>query len=102
MTFQVECSPFCSIQWMKDDEVITLDNERYFIEETITPEDIEANQFQSVSSKLSWNLENLPDNKLDHDELNFTVSCFVEETDTEEGILSSSQIEVECKIVLVI
>ena len=82
---------------MKDDEVITLDDERYFIEETITPEDIEANQFQSVSSKLSWNLENLPDNKLDHDELNFTVSCFVEETDLGAAISSYTHIDIECK-----
>ena len=82
---------------MKDDEVITLDDERYFIEETITPEDIESNQFQSVSSKLSWNLENLPDNKLDHDELNFTVSCFVEETDLGAAISSYTNIEIECK-----
>eukprot|EP00092_Neocalanus_flemingeri_P009188 GFUD01009889.1.p1 GENE.GFUD01009889.1~~GFUD01009889.1.p1 ORF type:complete len:1498 (+),score=504.87 GFUD01009889.1:68-4561(+) len=92
---EVECFPLCSIQWMKDDEVITLDDDRYFIEEEITPEDVEANQFQSVSSKLSWNLENLPDNKLDHDDLNFTVSCFVEETEIGAGISSSTEIEIE-------
>merc|ERR1712106_418553 len=83
------------IQWMKNEDLIDSDDERFTIEETVVPEDVDADQFQSVVSKLSWNLENLANNKLDHDELNFTVSCLVEETETEEGILSSSQIEVE-------
>jgi len=92
---QVECFPSCSIEWAKNEEVITRDDDRFIIEESIVPEDVDANQFQSVISKLSWNLENAANNKLDHDELNFTVSCFTKETDTFEGILSSSLIQVE-------
>ena len=38
---------------------------KYIIEQTVIPEDFEKNQFSSVISKLSWNLENFPDNKLD-------------------------------------
>ena len=91
---KVECSPLCSIKWMKNEELITIDIDKYNIEEAVIPENIDKNQFQSVISKLSWNLENLVDNKLDHNELNFTISCFVEETE----ISSLSQIEVECKI----
>jgi len=92
---QVECFPSCSIEWMKNNEVITSDDDRFIIEESIIEEDVDANQFQSVISKLSWNLDSTANNKLDHDELNFTVSCFVKETDTDEEILSLTQVQVE-------
>ena len=97
-SFQVECFPLCRIQWVKNSDVISIDDDRFTIEESIIPEDVDSNQFQSVISKLSWNLENTSNNKLDHEELNFTVSCFVEETDAHAGISSSSEIQVECKI----
>ena len=77
--------------------MITLDDDRFIIEETIIPENAESRQFVSVSSKLSWNLEKFPGHKLDHKELKFTVSCLVEETDIGSEISSSSRIEVECK-----
>ena len=96
---KVECSPLCSIKWMKNEELITNDGDKYSIEEAVIPEDIDTNQFQSVISKLSWNFDNLADSKLDHNELNFTILCFVEETKTGAAISSSLQIEVECKIV---
>jgi len=92
---KVECFPLCSIQWVKNSDVISSNDDRFTIEESIIPEDVDANQFQSVISKLSWNLENTANNKLDHEELNFTVSCFVEETDVHAGISSSSEIQVE-------
>ena len=57
-SIQVECTTLCKIQWMKNEELIDGDDERYRIEEKLIPEDLDANQFQSVVSKLSWNLEN--------------------------------------------
>jgi len=92
---QVECVPLCNIQWMKNDEIISLDDHRYTIEEEIIPEEREKNQFQSISSKVSWNLEHLEDNKLDHDDLNFTVICYVENTNEGDSISSSTKVEVE-------
>jgi len=92
---QVECFPSCSIEWMKNEELIASDDDRFIIEESVIEEDVDANQFQSVISKLSWNLDSTANNKLDHDELNFTVSCFVQETDTDEEILSLTQVQVE-------
>ena len=83
---------------MKNSNVISSDDDRFTIEESIIPEDVNANQFQSVISKLSWNLDSTANNKLDHDELNFTVSCFVKETDTDEEILSLTQVQVECRL----
>ena len=83
---------------MKNEELIASDDDRFIIEESVIEEDVDANQFQSVISKLSWNLDSTANNKLDHDELNFTVSCFVQETDTDEEILSLTQVQVECKL----
>jgi len=89
---QVECSPFCNLFWKKNDELIDLDNDQYFIEESFTQEDIETNQFSFTSSKISWNLDTHP---LDHNEQNFTVSCSVEETAVGVSISSSTAIEIE-------
>ena len=84
---------------MKNEVLIANNDDKYIIEVEVIPDDIDTNQFQSVISKLSWNLDNLADNRLDHNELNFTISCFVEETATQVGISSSSYIEVKCRIV---
>eukprot|EP00092_Neocalanus_flemingeri_P025444 GFUD01027586.1.p1 GENE.GFUD01027586.1~~GFUD01027586.1.p1 ORF type:complete len:1098 (+),score=293.63 GFUD01027586.1:126-3419(+) len=92
---QVECVPLCTIQWMKNEEMITEDDDRYTIEETVIPEDLDANQFTSVNSMFSWNLENLPENKLDHSELNFTISCQVDGNDIGEAISSSTKVTIE-------
>ena len=82
--------------WFKNDEIITGD-EDLIIEESVIPEDLDTNTFTSVLSKLSWNLENFPDNKLDHNELNFTISCQVDEIDIGLAISSTSHITVECE-----
>merc|ERR1711892_954381 len=92
---QVECAPFCSIVWLKNDEIISDDEDIYSIEESVVPENIETNTFASVLSRLSWNLENFPENKLDHNELNFTISCQVDENDIGLAVSSTSQITVE-------
>eukprot|EP00091_Calanus_sinicus_P020505 TRINITY_DN5634_c0_g1_i1.p1 TRINITY_DN5634_c0_g1~~TRINITY_DN5634_c0_g1_i1.p1 ORF type:complete len:412 (+),score=117.82 TRINITY_DN5634_c0_g1_i1:763-1998(+) len=91
---QAECFPLCTISWLKNDEIIT-DGEAFSIEESVIPEDFDTNTFPSVLSRLSWNLKNLPDNKLDHNELNFTISCQVDENDIGLAISSTSHITVE-------
>ena len=93
---QAECFPLCTITWLKNNEIIT-DGEDIMIEESVIPEDLGTNTFTSVLSKLSWNLENFPDNKLDHNELNFTISCQVDENDIGLAISSTSHITVECE-----
>jgi len=91
----VECVPFCSILWYKDDEQISVDDDKYTIEETVFPEDIDTNQFSSVHSKLAWNIKNFPEERLDHSEENFTISCQVEESDVGQAISSTSHITIE-------
>jgi len=91
---QAECFPLCTITWLKNDEIIT-DDEDFMIKESVIPEDLGTNTFTSVLSKLSWNLDNFPDNKLDHNELNFTISCQVDENDIGLAISSTSHITVE-------
>ena len=78
---------------VENDEIIT-DEEDFMIEESVIPEDLGTNTFTSVLSKLSWNLENFPDNKLDHNELNFTISCQVDENYIGPDISSTSHVTV--------
>jgi len=92
---QVECAPLCTIEWLKNDEIIAGDDILYTIEENIVPENPDTNMFTSVLSRLSWNLENFPGNKLDHNELNFTISCQVDENDIGLSLSSTSLITVE-------
>jgi hypothetical protein len=66
-------------------------------DEYLNPEDLDSNTFTSVLSKLSLNLENFPDNKLDHNKLNFTISCQVDENDIGLAISSTSHFTVECE-----
>ena len=93
----MECAPLCTIEWLKNDEIIAGDDILYTIEENIVPENPDTNMFTSVLSRLSWNLENFPGNKLDHNELNFTISCQVDESDIGLSLSSTSLITVECE-----
>ena len=90
----------CSIRWFKNEEELQKDADLFLIEETIVLEDPETNTFSSVMSSLSWNLEVLPEKRVDHDELNLTISCTVDENEIGQGISSSSQITVECEFPL--
>jgi len=92
---QVECAPLCTIEWLKNNEIIAGDDTLYAVEENIVPENPDTNMFTSVLSRLSWNLENFPGNKLDHNELNFTISCQVDENDIGLSLSSTSVITVE-------
>jgi len=79
---KVECivsGDICSIEWVVADEVVSEDDIRFTVEEESHTEDFPSNTFESVSSRLSWNLEQFPDQKLDHSDHNFTVRCRVEE-----------------------
>ena len=75
-----DCFPLCTIILFKNNKIIT------------AGEYLDSNTFPSVLSKLSWNLENFPDNKLDQNELNFTISCKVDENDIGQAISSTSHI----------
>lgn len=92
---QVECAPLCTVEWLKNDEIIDRDSDLFSIEQSIIPENPDTNTFTSVLSRLSWNLENFQDNKLDHNELNFTISCQVDENDIGLSLSSTSSITVE-------
>jgi len=92
---QVECVPLCKIKWLRNEEIINENDSKYTITEEIIEEDLNTNQFKLVSSKLFWNLENFPTEKLDHNELNFTISCEAAETDVGLAISSTTHITVE-------
>jgi len=95
LTCQVECYPLCSVKWAKDGEEIQDTDEKYNISQTNEPEDVELNKFPSVISELSWNLQNWPENRLSHEELNFLISCSVDYLEAEDSISTSTMINIE-------
>jgi len=98
---QVECvlhNENCSIVWWREGELIGSDDDRFTIEETNHPENEDENIFESVSSRLSWNLDQFPDQKLDHEDLIFTVTCMsetVNEPFIDTAVSSNTTIVVE-------
>ena len=86
----------CNIKWAKDGEEIQDTDEKYNISQTTEPEDVELNKFPSVISELSWNLHNWPENRLSHEELNFLISCFVDDSEVGDSISTSAMINIEC------
>jgi len=91
----VECvmdgDSLCDVEWLVDGEMVTNEDEEYDIQEDMIPANLEENAFESVHSKFSWNLENIPDKHLPHDPLNFTVSC--KTNFDQENVESISEIE---------
>ena len=89
----------CSINWLVNDELIVDENQMFTINNTVTEFDEEVNGFHTVTSRLSWNLEEFPDSRLSHNEPNITVTCKVSEFADDESwdIESTGEVLVECK-----
>ena len=90
---KVECLPLCSIKWMKNGKKIEVEDPKFTIKESVSSSD----PFPHVNSTLSWNLKHFQNNKLDHEEGNFIVSCLVEKTEIGQQIVSRTNVSVECK-----
>nr|XP_037875884.1 uncharacterized protein LOC101737333 [Bombyx mori] len=61
----VECAPPCGVQWLKDGQVISEDNERYYVEETAIAPQANRNDFEATQSVLRWNMSAWPGGALD-------------------------------------
>ena len=98
LLFKVECDPICKIIWLKDEDIINAGDDEYEVEEYTIEEDVNANQFKSVSSKLIWNLEYFSDLRLNNQDLNFTISCGVGDSDIGVAIFSKTEVTIECTV----
>ncbi len=95
---QVECSPLCSIYWLKDGTLISDDDDRYTITTSEVQADVAKNDFESVVSTLKWNIENWPERRLDRviDNANYTCKS-TGNLVRSEGVSSTTYFRVECE-----
>ncbi|CAH2061672.1 unnamed protein product, partial [Iphiclides podalirius] len=53
----VECAPLCSVQWLKDDQVIDPEKtDRYYVVERRIEPQVNRNDFEATESTLHWNM----------------------------------------------
>ncbi|XP_021920979.1 uncharacterized protein LOC110830403 [Zootermopsis nevadensis] len=94
---RVECSPLCSVQWLKDGKLLNLNSSfsLYSVSNTVIPPDTRTNDFESVRSMLIWNMSAWPGGQLDriHDSANYT--CQSTHNEVGSGVKSSTTFRVE-------
>ncbi|CAK1595229.1 unnamed protein product [Parnassius mnemosyne] len=57
----VECAPLCSVQWLKDGQVIDPDKtDRYYVVERKIEPQVNRNDFEATESTLHWNMSAWP------------------------------------------
>nr|XP_049705940.1 hemicentin-1 isoform X4 [Helicoverpa armigera] len=62
----VECAPLCSVQWLKDGQVIDPDKtDRYYVIERKIEPQVNRNDFEATESTLHWNMSAWPSAALD-------------------------------------
>ena len=91
----------CSIDWKINDQILDLDDPKFTIEYEIQSSNMDINKFEGIKSKLAWNLEQFEDERLNHDEENFTVSCGVKGFMMDDDlwdIESTTVVKVQCKL----
>lgn len=96
---RVECSPLCSMQWLKDGKLLNLNSSSslYSVSNTVIPPDTRTSDFESIRSMLMWNMSAWPGGQLDriHDSANYT--CQSTHNEVGPGVRSSTAFRVECK-----
>ena len=95
---QVECSPLCDVFWLKDGAPIADDDDRYTISGDRVPPNVAKNDFESVVSRLEWNIENWPGRRLDRviDNANYTCAS-TGNLVRADGVSSTTYFRVECE-----
>ena len=95
---QVECSPLCDVFWLKDGAAIADDDDRYTITSDRVAPNVAKNDFESVTSRLEWNIANWPGRRLDRviDNANYTCAS-TGNLVSSEGVSSTTYFRVECK-----
>ena len=95
---QVECSPICDIYWLKDGVPIADDDERYTVTKELVESDVAKNDFESVISRLSWNIDRWPGGRLDRiiDNANYTCQSTGNSAGS-DGVGSTTYFRVECE-----
>ncbi|XP_043230348.1 hemicentin-2-like isoform X2 [Amphibalanus amphitrite] len=95
VTCRVECSPLCSLQWLKDDEIIEEDSPLYSIKTSTLDPDPRTNDLESVVSTLTWNMSAWPGQMLDRVKDNANYTCRSTANPVGPGVSSTTFFTVE-------
>ncbi|XP_049818622.1 hemicentin-1 isoform X3 [Aethina tumida] len=96
LTCRVECSPMCSIVWLKDGHLLdTNNNPLYYLETQEYKPDLRKNDFESIESTLVWNMTAWPGNKLNKTAQNSNYTCKSHGNTFGNGVNSTIEIAVD-------
>ncbi|KAJ0170416.1 hypothetical protein K1T71_013787 [Dendrolimus kikuchii] len=72
----VECAPLCSVQWLKDGQVIDPEKtDRYYVVERKIEPQVNRNDFEATESTLHWNMTAWPGQVLDRTADTASYTC---------------------------
>ncbi|CAG9790130.1 unnamed protein product [Diatraea saccharalis] len=91
----VECAPLCSVQWLKDGQVIDEKNERYYIINRKIEPQFNRNDFEATESTLHWNMSAWPGGVLDRAADSARYTCRSSRNDAGPPVNSTTKFAVE-------
>lgn len=118
---RVECSPMCSVTWLKSGRIIDEHNHLYYVNNTRYPPDLRTYDFESIQSVLvrinlwlfhsytviydnaglyllqNWNMSAWPNEQLDRINDNANYTCQSSSNGVGPGVTSTTLFAVECK-----
>ena len=97
LSCRVECSPICSIKWLKNRKLINTNaGSLYNIHNVILPSDPSTSDFESIHSTLKWNMTAWPGGRLDRIHDNASYTCESSDNPVGSGVKGSTILGVEC------
>ncbi|GLV32173.1 neuromusculin [Carabus blaptoides fortunei] len=92
---RVECSPLCSVTWLKNGRIIDDHNHLYYVNNTRYPPDLRTYDFESIQSVLNWNMSAWPNEQLDRINDNANYTCQSSSNGVGQGVTSTTLFAVE-------
>ncbi|KAK0170097.1 hypothetical protein PV328_010700 [Microctonus aethiopoides] len=93
---RVECSPICNVSWIKNNAPINFSAmDRYYVTTVLYPADQSTNDFESIQSNLTWNLDAWPNGELDRFRDNDNYTCESTSNGVGDGVKSTTHFQVE-------
>ncbi|XP_063835254.1 uncharacterized protein LOC135084408 isoform X2 [Ostrinia nubilalis] len=91
----VECAPLCSVQWLKDGQVIDEKNDRYYVVTRKIEPQVNRNDFEATESTLHWNMSAWPGRVLDRAADTARYTCRSSRNDAGPPVNSTTKFAVE-------
>ncbi|XP_064292902.1 hemicentin-1 isoform X6 [Plodia interpunctella] len=91
----VECAPLCTVEWLKDGQVIDKNNDRYYVESRKIEPQVNRNDFEATQSTLHWNMSAWPGRVLDRTADTASYTCRSSRNDAGPPVNSTTQFAVE-------